>query len=282
LTAAVAGLVYAHALAAPPAGAPDPWANVPALPTACYSSQDQWWEQNDAALYSVQQAHYKQDETNGAIRQQATDALNADPMAMAQRLQQAMMDDPQNAQKYMEQQVQQAEQLQAESPAAQEKEKQIEGESEAIMKQYEAALAKAMEPAEERWTALKKKMGIPMDSHGPGEIGVPDWAWTEWYAILKDRDRAYASNCAQWWTATGPIHTYMNRYKTYLVEERIPYEKRGFDEPKLQQYQRLNVSTAGWRTTTEYEAAEDYMKMASKLFNQRAVRPFCQTADRCG
>ena len=57
LTAAAVGLVCAQALAAPPpakAAAPaGPWAKVPALPTACYSGQDKWWEQNNAAIDAV-------------------------------------------------------------------------------------------------------------------------------------------------------------------------------------------------------------------------------------
>jgi len=280
LTAAAAGLVCAQSLAAPPA-APGPWAKVPALPTACYWNQDQWMEQNNAAIEAVQQDHYKQNDINGAIKQKATDTFNEDPMAVAQRMQQAMMNDPENAQKYMEQMMQQGQQAQTEAPAQQEKEKQLEAESKSVMKQYEAALAKAMAPADARWTALKNKMGIPMDSPGPGELGVPDWAWNEWHAILSDRDRAYVANCAQWWTATGPLHAYMKRYKDYLVQERIPYEKKFSDEAELEHYRTLNVPTEGWRTTTDYEAAEDYMKVASALFGARAHQPNCP-AGECG
>lgn len=275
LTAAVAALVSAQASAAPHAGAPGPWAKVPALPTACYSSEDQWWEQNSAAIDAVQQDHYKQNDINAGLKQKANEAFSADPMAVAQRMQQAMMDDPENAQKIMEQMTQQSQQAQTEVPAQQEKEKQLEAESKTVMQQYRSALSKAMAPAEARWTALKKKMGIAMDSPGPGEMGVPDWAWAEWHAILKDRDKAYVANCAQWWSASGPIHAYMNRYKDYLVVERIPYEKKLIDEGELQHYKALNVPTTGWRTTTDYDAAEDYMKLASSLFGERAVQPFC-------
>jgi hypothetical protein len=236
LLTAVAGLVCEQALAASPAAAPSLWTKVPALPTACYQSEDQWWDQTNAALAAVQQDHFKQNDINSAIQQKATDAFSADPTAMSQRLQQQMMNDPQNAQKYMEQMMQQGQQAQAEAPVQQEKEKQLEAESKTVMKQYQAALAKAMAPAEARWTALKKKMGIPMDSTGPGEMGVPDWAWAEWHAILKDRDKAYVANCARWWTATGPIHACMKRYKDYLILERIPFEQKYTDEGTLQQY----------------------------------------------
>jgi len=283
--ALAAASLCAPASAATPAPVPTkavgPWSKVPALPTACYASQDQWWEQNDAAFNAVQQDHYRQNDINDAIRQNATDTLNADPMAVAARLQQKMMDDPANAQKYMEAMQQQHRQAQEEAPVQHEKQKQLEDERKRLWKQYQAALARAMGPADARWTALKKRMGIAMDSSSPGEMDVPAWAWKEWYGIVRDRDQAYVTNCAQWWTAGGPLHAYMKRYKDYLVLERIPYEKKFLDEPKLEHYKTLDVPTRGWRTTTDYEAAEDYMQTARGLFGEREVRPRCTGSGAC-
>ena len=37
----------------------------------------------------------------------------------------------------------------------------------------------------------------------------------------------------------------------------------------------MNVPTEGWRTTTDYKAAEDYMMMADTLFRERYSGPFC-------
>lgn len=280
VTAALAGLIYSSGPSAQ-APATGPWAKVPPLPTGCYSGQDNYYQQNEATLDAVNQAHYKQNDINDAIRQKSIDANAADPMATARRMQEAMMADPQNAQKYLEQMMHQGEQAQVEAPAQQEKEKQIEAESETVMKQYQAALARAMAPAEARWTALKKKYGIPMDSAGPGESGVPDWVWEEWAVILRERDQGYSANCAQWWSASGPIHAYMKRYKDYLVLERIPYEKKFIDEPVLQKYRTEGIPTTGWRTVTDDDAAEDYLKMAYKLFGERKDRPFCGADDRC-
>jgi hypothetical protein len=280
LEAVVATLACAPALAAPAAAATDPWTRVPALPTACYQSQDPWWDKNNAAIDAVQKDHYAQDEINGGIRQSSVDAQSADPMAVAQRMQQAMMNDPQNAKKMMEQMVQRGQQVQTEVPAQSAKEQQLEGESKTVIKQYQAALAKAMGPADARWTALKKKMGIAMDSPSPGEGGVPDWAWAEWGVILKERDQAYLANCAQWWAAAGPMHAYMKRYKDYLVLERTPFHRK-IDDATLQSYQMQGVSTEGYRTTTDYEAAEDYMKMASSLFRERQAQPRCQADGNC-
>lgn len=281
VTAAVAGLVCAPALAAAPAADAGPWAKVPALPTACYSNQDQWHEQNSTALAAVQQDHSDQNDVNSAIQQKANKAQEENPMAMAQALQQAMMNDPQNAQKYMEQMTQRGEAAVTETPAQLAKEQQLEAESKAIVKQYHAALAQAGSAAEARWAVLKKKRGYGPEVRGPSEAGEPDWVYQEWNGILHDFDAAYASNCAQWWTAGSPIHAYLKRYKDYLVQERTPSRKKLIDDPALDQYKLLNVSTTGYRTIADYEAAELYMQRAGTMFSERRPEPRCQSADRC-
>ena len=282
-TAGAAALACAQALAATPPAATEPWTQVPALPTACYSSQDGWSDRNGAAIDAVQAMLYAQQEKNTAIDQQANSALSEDPMAMAQAMQQAMLDDPANAQKMIEKMTQTGQQAQTEVPAQQEREKQLEAESKTLVKQYGSALNQAMGPAEARWNAFQKKMGWEVE---PGFAMMPDpsWpqaAWQEWAAVQKVRDAAYTATCAQWWSATGQIQGYLKRYKAYLVQERIPYQKKLIDDSKLSSYKMLNVPADGYRTTTDIEAAIDYMKMASTLYGQRMADPMCRKETFC-
>jgi hypothetical protein len=281
MTACAAGLACTNALAANPAAAADPWTKVPPLPTACYSSQDQWREKNDSALAAVQEDHSRQSDINGAIDQAANKALQENPMALAQAMQQAMMNDPQNAQKYMEQMTQTGQAATTEIPGQVEKEQQFDAEGKRIVAQYKAALATAGGAAEARWAALKKKRGYGPEVPYPGESGEPDWVYTEWTAILHDRDAAYVANCAHWWAAGSPIHAYLNRYKNYMVQERIPSRKKLVDRPKLDQYEMLNVPTTNFRTTEDYEAVELYLKKAREMFDERAEKPRCQSAGSC-
>jgi hypothetical protein len=285
LTAVAAGFVCAQAWAAPPAAPASPWAKVPALPTACYSSQDKWQEQNTAAFDALQQEHYEQNNINDAIRQNATDTFGADPMAVAERMQQAMMEDPENAQKIMEQMMQQSQQAQAEAPARHAKEQQFDDESKALMKQYEAALEKASAAGNARLQALTAKYK-PMEGTGDlwlryGDPGEPAWVRPEAHAIMSDWDKAYAATCTQWWGANGQFHAFMKRYRDFLVQERVPYEQKTGDAATLRHYQQIGVSSEGWRTTTDFEAAEDYMKMALSLFEQRATGPYCGPKTPC-
>lgn len=283
LTACIAGLACAPALAAAPAANAGPWAKVPALPTACYSSQDTWQDQNYAAVDAVRQDMDAQRETNRTIDEQLSQATSEDPMAMAQAMQQAMLDDPANAQKMIEKMTQTGQQAQTELPAQMEREKQIEAESKTLIKQYEAALDKAMGPAQARWNAFQKKLGWEVE---PGFAMMPDpsWppsAWQEWAAVQKDRDAAYVATCAQWWSATGGFQAYMKRYRNFLVQERMPYEKKLIDDPKLDQYRLMSVPSEGYRTTTDYDAAIDYMNMASSVYGQRMADPFCRKENAC-
>ena len=283
LTAAAAGLACAQALAAAPAANAGPWTKVPALPTACYASQDAWWDQNNSAIDATQEILYAQQAANTEVDEAANKAMNENPMAMAQAIQQAMMDDPANAQKMIEKMTQTGQQAQTEVPAQTEKENQIEAESQTLSKQYGAALQTSMGPAEARWNGFQKKMGWEVE---PGFAMMPDpsWpqaAWQEWAAVQKVRDAAYTATCAQWWNATGGFQAYMKRYKDYLVKERIPYEKKLIDEPKLTNFKMVGVSADGYHTTTEIQAAIDYMKMASKVYGQRMPDPFCRKEASC-
>ena len=280
LAAAVVGFFCVPALAAPPPAAPakpapkpaaapaGPWAKVPAFPTACYAEQDHWGDQSSAAIEAVHQDHDRQKEANTAVEQRLQSVMQENPMAMAQALQQAMMSDPGNAQKIMEKLTQTGEQAQTEIPAQTQRDNQFQVDAEALIKQYRAALEKAFGPGDARWTALKKKGGYEPDAIGPGESGVAEWIWAEWDVILKDWKAGYQANCAVWFATTSPMYAFLKRYKDYLVNERIPMEKRLIDQPLLDQYQMMNISTTGWRTTSDYDAVEDYIGMAHGLFGE--------------
>jgi hypothetical protein len=278
-----ASMAVAQAPKPATAAAAGPWAQVPALPTACYSGQDGWSERNDTAVAAVREDMDAQRETNRVIDEQVSRVMSEDPMAMAQAMQQAMLDDPANAQQIIEKMTQAGQQAQTELPAQMEKEKQLEAESKAVVTRYQAALDLAEKPAQARWNAFQKTMGWEV---GPGFAMMPDpsWppsAWQEWAAVQKDRDAAYVATCAQWWSATGEFQAYMKRYKAFLVQERVPYEKKLLDEPRLGQYKLLSVPSAGYRSTTDHDAATDYMKMASSLYGERMSGPLCRKEAAC-
>lgn len=270
----------APALAAPPA---NPFAQVPPLPTACYSSQDQWAVKSEEAFDAVQADHYRQDDINSAIDQKANEAFGADPMAIAARMQQKMMEDPANAQKHMEQMLAQQQQAQEQVPAQHEKEEQFESESKTLLAQYEAALQKAWSAANARLAAVRKRYD-GLDGSDLflryGDPGEPAWLHPERMAILRERDQGYAANCAEWWGATGKVQAFLKRYRDFLVNERVPFDKQ-FDQNKLDQYETMGVASTGWRSTTDHDAAEDYIRMAQTLYEKREAAPRCTSETPC-
>lgn len=208
-------------------------------------------------------------------------------MAVVARMQQEMLDDPANALKVMQERNLKAERAQAKAPALLEREQQIEAESKTLMKQYGAALENAKGPGNARLAALKKKYRVSEEQEEQagvflwlrdGATGEPDWVRLEAHAILRQWDEAHAATCPAWWGANGHFHAYMKRYKDFLIQERIPFEKEYGDKATLEHHKTMGVASTGWRTTTDYDAAEDYMTMARSLFDQRELRPLCENA----
>jgi len=64
------------------------------------------------------------------------------------------------------------------------------------------------------------------------------------------------------------------------VNERVPFEKQ-FDQTKLDHFETIGVASTGWRSTTDYDAAEDYLKMAQDLFSMREEKPRCSAETPC-
>src|SRR5262245_2036571 len=186
VTAFAAVFACVQSLAATPPAAPaGPWAQVPALPTACYSAEEPWGDRNGAAIEAVHDAMTAQEEKNRTIDEQLSQSMSEDPMALAQAMQQAVLEDPANAQKMIEKMTQTGQQAQTELPAQMDREKQIEAESKAVMARYDAALGKAEAPAQARWNAYQKSAGWAVE---PGFAMMPDpsWpqaAWQEWAAV---------------------------------------------------------------------------------------------------
>lgn len=268
-----AGFVSATALNAQPA-ATDPWAKVPALPTTCYLKEDPAYAKLETAHESVSADHVAQN----AINEQITKSIkNIDPMELARRMQEKMMEDPQNAAKYMEAMQSTGTRLQTEVPQALEAEGQMETESKDVITRYKAALDQAYGPANARWKALTKKLGIPEDSPGIGELGVEDWAWEEFGAVKKEWDRAYVATCAQWWGAGGQVHLFMQRYKDWLVQERIPRDEE-YEEHEMSSYAMLTPTTSH-RSVAAMEAVEDYIRLAQGLFGERRWEPRCAAGE---
>ena len=84
-------------LAAAPLAAQDPWASVPALPTACYAKEDEFGAALGKVRDALQETIAQRKQSNPSLKR-----LMADPATFQQRLLAAMQKDPAKAAQLMD------------------------------------------------------------------------------------------------------------------------------------------------------------------------------------
>lgn len=285
LTAAGAGSVLALLWAASALAATDPWARVPPLSTLCYGyigeNEEPFFGKLEAAKAAIQAEREKQDAINAKIEE---DFRAIDPMEMASRMQQWMMDNPDEAMKFMQGQQAMAEQVTADVAALQERAQAREAEWNTLVKRYEDARIQAYGPVRTRLDALRgfkttdrKELLYPWFS---GDTGTSHAALAKGELINADADKAYQSICPQWWGTNGQFHAYLKRQRDWFIKERIPELERG-DAPRLQQYAIMNTPAASYRSTADLQGVAEYLDLVRKVFNERDGKPRCTEAHYC-
>lgn len=253
-----------------------PWNRVVALPTACYSTHDQFAARNQAALDALVADVDRQKAVNDEISSQQRSVSDADPMELARRMQENMMKDPQAAMKYM--QAVGA----TEDPAAVLERNQahlkrigeLDAQEKQLIQRYQAARKAALVPVNAKLAALHKKYANNLN--GVGEVVVPP---AELDMVKRDADQAYQAMCPQWWGATGAVQAYLKSYREFLVNERIPYAEKG-DAAKLAQFSMTNTGAKTYRSVATMEAARDYAQRAGRLYQLRNEVANC-VASKC-
>jgi hypothetical protein len=253
----------------PAPAAAGPWAKVPALPTACY--QDAFHEKLYAAQEAVNADLYKQQAINSKIKEAYQ---SIDPMEMATRMQQWMMANPEEAMAFMQATQSVGQDLPGLLEAEGAKRQALDAERDALFKRYETALAVAYAPADVRWKALAVKLGVPADSRSMPETGAPNWAYAEETAIRLQRDQLYQAFCPQWWGAAGPIHTFVKKYRTWLIQEHIPFLDK-YDAQNAQTFAIMNTPAASYKSTSTLTTVVQYMQYIDPIFQRRIVQPIC-------
>jgi len=275
---AAAGVAVLVSVASVAQSATDPWSRALPLPTACYLSQDQFATQTATAVETLSTERDRQSGINEEIASKVKSVSDQDPMELARRMQQNMMNDPQNAQKYMEMLgATDPAAAQARSQHALDRKVQMDTEEKNLVASYQTALQRAMTPPHAKFMALRKRLGIT-EGWGVGE-SAPASVYAEYDAIKREADQAYAAFCPQWWGATGSMQAFVKRYKVYLVNERIPHEQEA-DAQRTASYAMFNTPSGTYRSLATMDAVSDYMKVADRLYSNRQSEPIC-TASTC-
>jgi hypothetical protein len=262
--------------AARPAPAMDPWAKVPALPTVCYDGTDGFGDKIDAARASLDADVERQKAVNSQIEEQFK---SIDPMEKAQRMQQWMMSNPQEAARVLGGQQQAGMQAQADNPQLTADHLKFNTERESLKSKYTEDLKRARAPAEAKYGALDKRLSAAGCSFGDTECSVPESAWAERDAILRERDAAYQATCARYWTAAGPMQDYAKRYRTWMAQRWLAHAEQS-DAAMRSQFAIMDTPGAAWKSTIPQEHVSRYLGEIGQLYGLRDEAPTC-TANGC-
>ncbi len=277
-TLVVAALVFqfatgASAQAAAPA-ATGPWVKVPALTTACYSKGDPFVPRLAAAQATALTDLERQQATNTQISEEFQ---NIDPMEKAKRMQQWMMSNPQEATKFMQMAQQGGPVSVGDSDTSEAQKNALDNEFAALSTRLNAALAQAFAPSTARWGALQTKLGVAekrtVIELDPGD-GASAADVAELKAIRVQRDQEYQALCPQWFGAAGEVPVHLKKYKTWLVQQRIPNTER-VDAVNVQSYAIMNTPAASYRSTATLQGVVDHLSRVEGGYMLRPETPRC-------
>jgi len=229
-----------------PLAAQSAWTKAPPSPTACYSAEDTFLRDADAARTALEAEIARQEQTNKGIMDQV---VRMDQATMQQRMMAAVQKDPARS----------AEILQAlRSPAGPPGQPAAGGSA----------------PGEDEFRARKAKLEAEYRAEsnrlwGPLMSAAGNNAETR--AALAEFGRQYRTVlCPRWFRDEAP--RLAAAYRAYLTEHRIPpvaeAERTSMRMPEL-----LGVSTSEFRPVAEMKAVADYLRFVSELFGMREREP---------
>ncbi len=262
VTCLAAVLVCPLGTAAPTAS---PWAKVPPMPTGCYLEPENFPEKLDAALESVTADRDRQKVINDELSEKVK---QLDPMEQANRMQEYMMEHPEEAAKLMQQNAALGE---LDRMKIIEDGQKLEAELADLEARYNAAVDKAAAPFKAKFADLDVRAQKDLVVYGESYVYAP-WAVKEFNALTSQSNKAYETVCAEWWGASGPFHGWMNRHKQYLVEQ-IPVREEGEMLGAGFMIVLVGTPTSSFKPTATMDVAIDHMKKAIDVLGKRKRRP---------
>jgi hypothetical protein len=259
-----------------------PWAKVPPPSTLCYqytatNVEDPYYAKHEAAKAAIAADRDRQAAINAKIEEEFR---NIDPMEKAQRMQQWMMSNPQEAMAFMKSAQDAGMQAPATLQALGEQAQAREAEWNALKKSYADARMKAYAPLQARRKAFAPDTAADYYLVVPVFHPETNAEAVESEAITGEYDRAYKALCPQWWGASGKFQAYLKKERDWFVTERTA-ELAKEDAAKLQQYAMMSTPAATYRSTAAYEAALEYLDVVYKVYGERESVTRCEQPQSC-
>lgn len=257
-------LTLCVALSAGATAPDDPWALVPALPSGCYRQQDDFLENVAAGLESLDQEIRAQEAINDELGSQMGDMAEQDPFALAQRMQQYMMDNPEEGMKMMEGLYATGQTLGDEVSEDNASEVARGAALDDLITNYRAAYVEMRAPIDARWEALPTYR----TEAGPA---LTEEAYEQLPSIARQANAAYEELCAEWWQP-GPFPAWLEEFHSYLTEERVP-RNQNLEEQGRQQWEIHGVDTSNFHPVANMNAARAYLQTLKQIYVERKARP---------
>ena len=252
------------AATAPP---PDPWKRVPAFPTTGYLS-DGFADKIAAAHATLAKDIDRQSETNKALSDKAK---QLDPMEVASRQQQYMMDHPEEAMKLMKRNQQLGQTFSSGEVESNDEMKGLMAELDEIDARCKAALEKALAPVNAKYADLDKRAQKDIIVGEGGSTYAP-WAMKEWNALRTEENATYEAFAKTWWGPSGAYQGWLSRYREHLAK-RVPQREEAENVGAGFMVVLVGTPDASFKPTAELSAVKDYMEEVDKIFARRRYEP---------
>ena len=242
----------------------DPWSLVPAAPTACYGNQDDVSETITDSLSTLDDAIETQEMVNDETGNQIADMAEQDPFAMAARMQEYAMSNPEQLTQIMTDLQSTGQSVHTAMPQQFERERELVAAVDDLIEQYNAAFEEMRKDFDAAIAAL------PTRETSVGAM-FTDAAIAQLPAINQRGNQDYERFCAEWWQS-GPFAAALGEYRAFLTDERVPYATNLFEQGKTQwAIQGIDVTNA--HSTAAMEAVQDYLGQAQRIYALRVEEP---------
>ena len=255
------------------AAEPDPWTKVPAFPTKAYQS-DGFADELAAAHEALVRDIDRQTKTNDAL---AAKVKELDPMEVASRQQQYMMDHPEEAMKLMQRNQQLGQTYSSAEVASYDELKPLMAELDEIDARCKAALERALAPVNAKYADLDKRAQKDIIVAEAGDFYAP-WAVKEFNGLRGEENAAYESFSKTWWGPSGAYQGWLSRYREHLAKL-VPQREEAENIGAGFMVQIVGTPDAAFKPTGGLSAVKEYMEEIDKIFARRRYEPLKPVRD---
>ena len=267
LAAVLAGLAFAAASAAPPAA--DPWASVPPRPETIFEGVDNYSEK----MWTVTEPLQKARDRQAAINSELTDRIKAiDPMQLAAKMQEYMMQNPQEAAKIMQEAQSAGTEGTAAEVAANDQFNALKAEEETLLARYKAALAQAVAPIDAKFKDLDVRAQKDLVVAGESWVYAP-WAVKEYDALALQRNAAVERVCKDWWSpSSGLLPAWLDRVRDLFKARQVTRERMDNAGVGINVHL-VETPAAPYKSTAAYDLVIQYLQEVKELYAKRERWP---------